>query len=298
MLNRTQRYLLLPSLLALLAGQGGCAWLHGMYGLREPPPQVLPPGAGLEQVIAAVNRNNSQIQSLNSESATLASPHAPTLTAKFAYQRPCFFRLKARTEWTGDEVDLGSNAQLFWFWVKRNVPPALYYCRYDQFAASQARRMIPIEPSWLMEALGTLEIDPNLHHDGPYPDPNNHNRIWIRTLLNTPDGPNKKVTFIDPVSAWVLEQQVYDAQDRLRARSIAESYKRNSRTGLYVPTAVTVECPAFNFSMRIDLGDVQVNQPLPNPAALWAIPVIPGYRMVDLGNPSEFYGPPATAARR
>ena len=55
---------------------------------QEPPPQVLPPGAGLEQVIAAVNRNNSQIQSLYSDSATLSGPGYPTLHAHFAYQRP------------------------------------------------------------------------------------------------------------------------------------------------------------------------------------------------------------------
>ena len=207
------RYLLLAILLATLAGQGGCAWLHGMYAPRDPPPQVLQPGAGLEQVIAAVNRNNSQIQSLYSDSAMLSSPRTPTLHAHFAYQRPQFFRLRADgIIGSGSEVDLGSNAEWFWFWVKRSEPPAIYYCRHEQFATSRARAMIPIEPSWLIEALGTLEIDPNGHHDGPYPDPNNRNRIWIRTLVDTPEGPNKKITFIDPVSAWVLEQQVYDAQ--------------------------------------------------------------------------------------
>ena len=208
MSHRTPRYLLLTLMLATLAGQGGCAWLQH----RDPPPQVLPPGAGLEQVIGAVNHNNSQIQSLYSDSATLSIPHAPILHAHFAYQRPCLFRLRADTSITGNEVDLGSNAQLFWFWVKRNEPPAVYYCRHDQFATSQARAMIPIEPSWLIEALGTLEIDPNLQHDGPYPDPKNRNRIWIRTMLSTPEGPpNMKITVIKSVSAWVMEQQIYDA---------------------------------------------------------------------------------------
>ena len=63
-----------------------------------------------------------------------------------------------------------------------------------------------------------------------------------------------KVTIIDSVSAWVMEQQIYDAQGRLRARSVVENYRRDPRTGLYVPTAVQVECPASQFSMRVDLG--------------------------------------------
>ena len=154
----TSRHLLLALALATLVAQGGCAWLRLVW--QEPPPQVLPPGAGLEQVIAAVNRNNSQIQALYSNSATLSGPGYPTLRAHIAFQRPRNFRLRADTGLTGPEVDLGSNDQLFWFWIKRNQPPAVYFCRHDQFPTSQARQMIPIDPNWLIEALGTLEIDP------------------------------------------------------------------------------------------------------------------------------------------
>ena len=51
--------------------------------------------------------------------------------------------------------------------MRRNQPPAVYYCRHDQFAASQARQMVPFEPAWLIEALGVAEIDPGLPHQGP-----------------------------------------------------------------------------------------------------------------------------------
>ena len=273
--------------LATLVAQSGCAWLRFW---QEPHPQVLPPGAGLEQVIAAVNRNNSQIQSLFSNSAFLSGPGYPTLRAHIAYQRQRNFRLKA--DGFGPEVDLGSNDQLFWFWIKRNQPPAVYFCRHDQYPTSQARRMIPVDPDWLIEALGTLELDPALPHQGPYPVPGKANWIQIRTLRETPEGPNMKVTTIDAVSAWVMEQQIWDAQGQLRARSVAENYRRDPRTNLYVPTAVRVECPAANFSMRVDLGAVQVNQPQGNPGELWAMPSYPGYPLVDLGNPNLPYGPP------
>lgn len=271
----------------MLFAQSGCAWLRSWYVVQEPPPHVLPPGAGLEQVIAAVNRNNSQIQALYSNSATLSGPGYPTLRAHIAYQRPRNFRLKA--DGFGPEVDLGSNDQLFWFWIKRSQPPALYYCRHDQYTTSQARRMIPIDPNWLIEALGTLEIDPSLAHQGPYPDKGN--RIQIRTVYDTPEGSNMKVTIIDSVSAWVMEQQIYDTQGHLRARSVVEDYRRDPRTRLYVPTAVRVECPAVGFSMRIDLGEVQVNQLQGNPIELWSMPNYPGSPLVDLGNRTMPYGP-------
>ena len=101
-----------------------------------------------------------------------------------------------------------------------------------------------------------------------------------------------RVTIIDAVSAWVMEQQIYDAQGRLRARSVAEGYRRDPRTELYVPTAVQVECPEAQFSMRVDLGTVQVNQLQGNPAELWTMPSYPGSPLVDLGNPNLPYGPP------
>ncbi len=284
------KYLLLTLVLATLVGQGGC--FHDFFGFRDQQPMVLRQGAGLEEVIAAVNRNNSQIQSLYSESATLKSPGFPPLKARFAYQRPCYFRLRAETGITGPEVDLGSNAELFWFWVKRNQPPAVYFCRHDQYATSRARQILPIQPNWLVEALGTLEIDPNLQHDGPYPDKGN--RVKIRTILNTPDGPIEKITVINSVSAWVMEQQIFDTRHQLRARSVAEDYRLDPQSKLYVPTAVQVECPLQQFSMRIDLGNVMVNQPLPNQAALWSLPN--DGPLVDLGNPSSPIGPPSGIA--
>jgi hypothetical protein len=278
--------------LATLVAQGGCAWLRFW---QDPRPQVLPPGAGLEQVIAAVNQNNAQIQTLFSNSATISVPRYPTLRARIAYQRPRNFRLKA--DGFGPEVDLGSNDRYFWFWIKQSQPPAVYFCSHDQFPTSPARRMVPIDPNWLIEALGTVELNPNLRHLGPYPDKGN--RIQIHTFFDTPDGPNMRVTIIDSATAWVMEQQIWDAQGRLRARSVVENYRRDPRTKLYVPTAVQVECPDAQFSMRLCLGTVQVNQLQGDQAELWSLPSYPGSPLVNLGNPNLPYGPPpGTSAGR
>src|SRR3989304_1249897 len=140
--------------------------------LRQPVqqlPRVLPPSPTLDQLIQTVNRNNSQIQSFYTDSATLSGQGFPSLRASLAFGRPRFFRLHATSGLTGPEVDLGSNPDIFWFWVRRSDPPAIYYCRHDQFAASPARFSIPVQPDWLIEALGITEIDPSLPHQGPFP---------------------------------------------------------------------------------------------------------------------------------
>ena len=111
-----------------------------MFTRETPPPRVLPPGATLEQVIQAVHQHSAQIQSYVAQSAWLSGPGWPTLHASIAFQRPLFFRLRAGMGLTGAEMDLGSNDQVLWYWVRRDQPPAVYFCRHDQFATSRARQ--------------------------------------------------------------------------------------------------------------------------------------------------------------
>ena len=266
----------------VLAGLAASGCQH-FKGFVTPAPRVLPPSPGLEQVIQAVNQNSLRIQSFSTSSATISGPGWPSLRASIAFQRPRLFRLRAETGLTGPEVDLGSNNELFWFWVRRDQPPAIYYCRHDQFLTSRARQTIPIEPNWLLDSFGIMGIDPSLPHQGPYPAPGN--RLQIRTITETPEGPTTKITLIDATSAWVMEQHIYDAQGHLRASSVAEAYRRDPLSGLFMPSAIRVTCPAAQFTMRIDLGKVQINQPLGDPAELWAMPTYQGSQPMNLGDP-------------
>jgi hypothetical protein len=61
---------------------------------------------------------------------------------------------------------------------------------------------------------------------------------------------------------------------------------------------VQVECPEAQFSMRLDLGTMQVNQLQGNLAELWTVPAYPGSPLVNLGNPNPPYGPPPGMAAR
>ncbi len=120
----------------------------------------LPPTPSREQVIQTVNANNSQIHSFSARNASLSGTGFPTLRATVDFQRPMRLRLRAETLVTGPELDVGSNDELFWFWVRRAQPPATYYCRHDEFASSPVRRDLPIDPYWLIEAFGIAEFDP------------------------------------------------------------------------------------------------------------------------------------------
>jgi hypothetical protein len=298
-MNGYRTFLWLAVLTGLFTLSGAdCPFLQRFTGPQEPP--VLPPSPSIEQVIQAVNRNNARIQSFATNQATLSGPGWPTLRASLAFERPWRLRVRGDTGLTGPEVDLGSNDELFWFWVRRNQPPALFYCRHDQFATCQARQMIPIEPKWLMEALGVAELDPGLPYQGP-PRLLPNDRLEIRAVRETPTGPTTRITIIDAVRAYVLEQYVYDAQGRLLASAIAEGYRRDPLTALAMPTAVRISVPPAQLSLRIDLGNVQINRFGGNPE-LWEMPRFAGYPAIDLGDPrlrlAPASGPPPAAVAR
>ena len=270
----------------------GCAWLRA----PQPPPlrAQLPPSPTLDQVIQVVNNNSSQIHAFTTDEAVLSVSGTPSLRTNIAFERPRRLRLRAGTGLTGAELDVGSNDSLFWMWVMRQPP--LYYCRHDQFAASPARRMLPIEPDWLIEALGITQFDPALVHQGPTLHPGG--RLEVQTVRQTADGPATKRTIVDGTTGLVLEQSLYDAQGSLVAQARASRHRRDPMSGLIMPRVVEIDCPRAQFSMRIDLGNVRINPPEGIPAELWGMPTFPDTPMVDLGNPNLQFAPSAPHAAR
>jgi len=292
-MNVHQRRWLLLLCTGLFALSGAsCPQMVRQYA--NPLPRVLPPSPTLEQVIEVVNRNNSQIQSFSTNRASISGSGFPSLRASVAFQRPQRFRLRAETGLTGTEFDLGSNDELFWFWVRRNQPPAMYYCRHDQYDISPARQMTPFDPQWLIETLGITEFDPGLPHQGPYTLPND--RLQIRTIRETPEGPVTKITILDGLQGWILEQHLFDAQRQLLASSIASRHRRDPLSGLVMPRVVQINCPAAQMTMRIDLGNVEINRLSGDPGSLWSMPSYPDAPLVDIGDPN--FRPPAPASAR
>ncbi len=247
---------------------------------------VLPPQPTLAQVIETVNRNNAQISSFATDEAVLSGPAFPTLRrTSVAFERPRRFRLKAGTGFLGDELDVGSNDELFWMWIRRNTPPALYFCRHELFAQSPVRQSIPIDPDWLIEALGVVDLDPARPHEGPFVLPGD--RVEIRTPRQTPTGPMTKSTIVDLRYGWVVEQHLFDAQGQRVASAAAREHRRDPLSNLTMPKIVDLYSPRMNFQMRIDLGNVKINSPMmTDRAELFAMPEYPGYPAVDLCDPN------------
>ena len=110
-----------------------------------------------------------------------------------------------------------------------------------------------------------MEFDPALPHQGPHPLPDD--RLRIDTIRNTPEGPLTKITIVDGSQGWVLEQHLFDSRQQLVASSVASGHRRDPLSGLIMPTTVDVKCPPGKLSLRLDLGNVEINRLSGDPAA-------------------------------
>ena len=288
-MQRDRSITLLLATVGLLAASGASC-PRSVYQATGRP--VLPAEPTLEQVIEVVNQNNSQIESFSTTNAEISASDMPTsLRASVAYQRARRLRVRAGTLVTGPELDLGSNDELFWIWLRRNPQQALYYCRHDRFATSPIRRMIPIDPDWLIEAMGIGQFDPGLPHQGPYRLKGGG--LEIRTIRETADGLTTKITVVDGVRGLIQGQHLFDAQGRLVASAIIREHRYDPVAGLNMARKIEIRCPSARFTMQIDLGNVRVNRLAGDPRELWSMPRYDDYPLVDLGDPNLQLQPPA-----
>jgi hypothetical protein len=286
------------AILLLLFTSGGCPWMWSRPGEVLQP--TLPATATLDQIIAAVNDNTARIHSISAMQASISLPGVPTVPVSLALEPPLRFRLRASTALTGTEVDLGSNEELFWIWVRRNQPPAVYYCRHDQFANSAARQIMPVEPEWIVEALGLVHFDPADQPQGPTPV--GAGRVQIKTVRHSSIGDLTKITVVDPARAIVLEQDLYDGSGHLVAAARTSDHRHDPVTGVILPRHIEIDYPSAQLTMKIDIKDLQVNTLGPQNAQLWTKPEYSGYQNVNLADqnltaqPSGFAAPSGSAA--
>jgi hypothetical protein len=286
--KRIQSLLQLLTVVLLLCASGATCQRSMLVNPFSAPgpvaPEIIVEGATREQIVAAVNQNSARIQSLSVTGASITIPDTmelPLLSGNIAVERPGRFRLTAGTSF-GQEVDIGSNDELFWVWVRRNQPPAVYICRLDQFATSNIRQIMPVEPAWLLAAMGIVELDPASVFEGPLP--RGDGMLELRSWLRSASGTLQRVTVVDARRASVVEQHVYDeAGTTLLASAVAESHRYYPLEQVSLPDRLSIRLPASGLAFKINLGAMQINQLAGDRQQLWALPTFEGYPQHDLG---------------
>lgn len=286
---------------ALALAAGGCT--RGVTTVNiPPPPPVFQSTPDLNALAAAINRNDA-VSELSTNSASvdvLSMPAVPKLSANLHLKREKRFRMRASIPiMMGTGIDLGSNAQEFWFEVPEGMTQTLYYARHDQYAARLDRAILPVDPSWMIEAIGLVHLDPATVLAGPVT--RSDGRIEIRTALPTPAGTYQRVLLVEPSAGYVTHLFLYAPDSRLVAKSQASEHRYDADTGSVLPYRVKMELfPAVGppLAMQLDVSTYAVNQLLSGDPQLFVMPTTTGNR-IDLNQLSarNFSGltPPAVA---
>ena len=254
-----------------------------------PLPRTLPAQPTLEQIIAAVHDNTQRVRSYMAPQAVLIVPGVPRLSAQVACEPPRRFRLRAQTAVTGSELDIGSNDDLFWLWIRRHQPPVMLHCRHDRYEQSAARRLLPIRADWMPELLGLVNFRTEDRHEGPIPLPDG--RLEIRSRIAASDGELLKSTILDGTTGLVIEQHLFTATGERLASCRTTRHRVDPHSGAALPRFVEVSWPASGIEFQLELAAISTNVPSTDPGQLWQMPAYEGYEPVDLADPSVVIGP-------
>ena len=233
----------------------------------------------LAELIYAVNANTGRVQSLQTDSASLSTPGYPSLRATIAMERPRRFRLRGNFLGLGPELDVGSNDEIVWFWAKSNPEPAVYYARHEQLAAAAMQQLVPLDPAWLMDAFGLVQIEPGGQHEGPVTRPDG--ALEIRSLVGR-SGEYVRTLVIDSKYGWIVQQSVTDRAGQLVVSAKAGEYRYDPVVGVSLPHRVEVQVPRAQLSFVVDVSQYSVNQLAGDPQQLWSLPQMEGYSLTNL----------------
>ena len=239
----------------------------------------------LEQITSGINRNTQMIRNFSSENASVYAPGVLIpLHSRITFEQPKRLRIQGSATSLGSrEFDFGSNDDLFWLWMRRN-PGKMWFCRHDLYPTSPVRSTIPLDPNWLIEALGIIEFKNTDMHFGPTRMDDGN---WeIVSHCQTPSGQFIKRTIIDHKVGWVIRQELYSPQSQLIALAEATDLRFDKTTGVYYAKRVEVQCQGMEGKMVIDLGTPAFNRPEPFASSAFTMPAYEGYEAVDLSGPA------------
>jgi hypothetical protein len=181
----------------------------------------------------------------------------------------------------GNELDMGSNEQVFWLQTMR-PQPTLFYAQHQQFEQLTARKVLPVSPDWIIEALGLPEMNPADVHEGPIQRADG--LLEVRSQIGTVLGNTRRIMVLDR-SGLVREIVLYDAQGNLVAQAKQSEHLNYPGVSYALPHHVQIRLlpagePEINFD--IDVGFYLVNELMGNDPQRWTMPDPAGLSVIDL----------------
>jgi len=291
------------AILTLWVAGGATCYRQTRKPAAAPPPEVFSGMPTLEQLAAVMNRTDS-ITQLSSNSVSVEVPsmsNVPRLSATLALNRPREFRMRASIPiLLGSGIDLGSNDQMFWFEVPESMTQKLYYARHDQFQRQSVRSILPVDPSWFVDALGLIHLDTTQVVEGPLL--RTDGKLEVRSMMPYPDGLYSRVCVIEPTAGYVTDQILYGPNGKMIAGASASNHRYYPESQCALPHLVHVRLIPDNgppLELKLSIGSYAVNQLLSGDPRLFEMPQTAREQinLAELGGPSpQDYSPNMTSA--
>jgi len=244
-----------------------------------------------------MQKSRAQLVKQLQASVSVKMTGAPKIKGTIQVEFPERLRLKAGFLGLSElGVDVGSNDELFWIWVKASSseqPEVMYYAEHGDYDRSTLRLSIPLDPKWLLDGLGLSQFSAQDRHVGPFARPDG--KIELMTEKQSPAGLQRVVTLFDARSFVIVQQALYNSEDKLVAYMNSSDHQAVNTNGqsIDVPKKikiVVVEGNGETAGMTIQLGRISLDPLYGDPRKMWSLPRADGVPKVNLA--SELSVPP------
>lgn len=264
----------------LLVAASGASCIRRRPIVDFQPPVEFQESPTSEQLAMVINRSQN-IQRLESNAVSIVIPNEGQLSTNLAWQRQRSFRMQgSKLGLVG--LDLGSNDAEFWMAVKSGPSPVLYYANHQDFDQQMMRQVLPVSPLWLVEAIGIVELDPQLvvaarmRADG---------FMELQTNVPSAVGNFQRTLVVHPVYGHTLQTFLRDPTGRLLASSTMSEHQHYPSIQYSLPRKVQIQLtPAGTPPLELTLfiGNYTINGLNPIDPSRFQMPDSRGYQFVDL----------------
>lgn len=238
------------------------------------------------ELVTYLNRESSRLQSIQSDDLKVDAEmqgQSLGLSSTLFCRSPRDFRLRGDVLAT-QQIDFGSNQDLFWFWIKQDPSRSVYYCKHDDFQRGGVALPFPFQPEWVVQTLGMASYDPKKNYQVETTKDSFH-LVELATLQGREV---KKTTVLDRRSKlWPGEPRIRShlLQDAKTGKVIcsAEIIRiKYASQEVYYPQEIVLKWPEEKVTMKMKFDGVTCNGRFKNEQATFTMPQFPNTPQVDL----------------
>ncbi len=283
-------------------------WLRGLrnaFGDNTPAnaiPAAFNAPPNQQQFLTWVLQHTAKVKQIDAR-IQVAMTGTPKLRGSIQIERPKRMRLKAGVLGMNEMgVDVGSNDELFWIWTRVALPgqsPTLMYASHQGFrqSTSKIRQAVPLEPEWLIEALGLVDFSAYQSHSRPTAQPGGR----MQMISSRPGalGKQYRVTVFDARRGIIEQQSLYDHRGHLIAFTNSTDYVYYPRHNISLPKKIELHLfqNGQEITMLVTTDNYKINSLYGDPNLMWQMPDPGDVQRVNLAPdvaPSGYTAPAPT----